>query len=315
MKKKVHSIGLLPFLLVVVITTVVSFPPSCCCAYHFSAPAFGHNNNHRRRRNLQTPLRAAMSSSQSRNNIKAVLWDMDGTLLDTETLSDRAILDILKPSRENMIPWELKKPTLGLRGADWIPMVLDFARDEWKIPVSEIPTLEEFWERWETLLNEYCEKQVEACEGATELVLQLSNAGVPMAIATSSRAAAVARKRKRHEHTIFNKMECIVTGDDPAVKHGKPSPDIYLEAAKRLGVKPEECLVMEDAFAGVQAGKAAGCAVAVVPDARYTREEKQSKFAKEADADVVLDSWCDFDCEMFGLPSQVLLESQEQLPN
>ena len=70
-----------------------------------------------------------------------------------------------------------------------------------------------------------------------------------------------------HEN-IFQHISIIVTGDDPAVKNGKPAPDIYLEASKRLGVYPHECLVVEDALQGVKSGHAAGCQVIAVPDPR-----------------------------------------------
>ena len=58
------------------------------------------------------------------HKIKAILWDMDETVIATELLSDKAILSVLNPKGITAVPWEIKKPTLGLRGADWIPMVL-----------------------------------------------------------------------------------------------------------------------------------------------------------------------------------------------
>ena len=86
-------------------------------------------------------------------------------------------------------------------------------------------------------------------------------------------------------------MSAIVAGDHPAVQHGKPAPDIYIEASRQLKVKPSECIVFEDALSGVRAGKAAGCYVVAVPDARFSAAEKQV-FA--AEADLVLDSLADF---------------------
>ena len=86
----------------------------------------------------------------------------------------------------------------------------------------------------------------------------------------------------RHEK-MFGHMKAIVAGDDPAVKNGKPEPDIYLEAARRLNVDPKECLVFEDALSGVRSGKAAGCHVVAIPDPRFSDEEK-TLFVNEADA-------------------------------
>ena len=93
-------------------------------------------------------------------------------------------------------------------------------------------------------------------------------------------------------------MKDIVAGDDPAVKHGKPAPDIYIEAAKRLGVDPKDCLVFEDALSGVRSGKAAGCRVAAIPDPRFSPEELK---VFEEEADVVLKNLSDFDGRPFGI--------------
>lgn len=97
---------------------------------------------------------------------------------------------------------------------------------------------------------------------------------------------------------MFQHISVIVAGDDPAVNNGKPAPDIYLEAARRLNVDPKECLVFEDALSGVRSGKAAGCYVVAIPDPRFSEEEKKV-FAKEAD--MVLDSLWQFDGSKFGL--------------
>lgn len=140
-------------------------------------------------------------------------------------------------------------------------------------------------------MNDYCQ-DVEACKGAADLVQAFANAGLPMAIATSSRQAGVAKKRKRHEH-IFKHMNVIVCGDDPAVHHGKPSPDIYFHAARLLGVDPEECLIFEDAMAGVQAGKATKAHVIAIPDPRM------DSATFKAVADLVLADLTCFDMSMF----------------
>ena len=126
-------------------------------------------------------------------------------------------------------------------------------------------------------MNSFCEEIV-ACKGANDLVSQFAKQGLPMAIATSSRMAAVAKKQKRYgipnafsfenyetdwfwiltqthfpvgpasHENIFQHMSAIVCGDDPELENGKPAPDIYLLAAQRLGVNPRECLVFEDAM-------------------------------------------------------------------
>jgi hypothetical protein len=84
--------------------------------------------------------------------IKAILFDMDGTLLDTEALSDKAILlafgstlpsAILEnpPMSDYRLPWELKKKILGLRGKDWIPIVKSYAVQHWQVSEASLPTM------------------------------------------------------------------------------------------------------------------------------------------------------------------------------
>lgn len=86
-----------------------------------------------------------------------------------------------------------------------------------------------------------------------------------LAVATSSVSASARPFLDRHRLTEF--FDVIITGDE--IERGKPHPDIYLRAAEKLGVAPNECLVIEDALSGVAAGKAAGMPVAAIPDTRF----------------------------------------------
>lgn len=151
----------------------------------------------------------------------------------------------------------------------------------------------ELWDKWEANLSALCE-EVSECEGATNLVELLSAKGVPLAIATSSRMGSVQRKRLRHER-IFQSMSVCVTGDDPSIKNGKPAPDIYLEAAHRLGVDPELCLVFEDSISGCQSARDAGCVVVAVPDPRM----EVSNF--DGISDCILDNLSCFDPSAWGM--------------
>ncbi|KAL7571879.1 hypothetical protein ACA910_003421 [Epithemia clementina (nom. ined.)] len=177
-------------------------------------------------------------------------------------------------------------------------MVLQWAKDEWKLPDHEIRTLSEFWEQWETNLNNLA-PQVQACSGANALVAALAQRHIPMAIATSSRRAGVDKKRQNHESTLFQHFQVIVAGDDPAVVHGKPATDIYRIAAQRLGLDPRDCLVLEDAAAGCQAGQAAGCQVVAIPDARFTPEQTKELYGPYTN--VLLDILDNVDGRPFGI--------------
>lgn len=238
--------------------------------------------------------------------IKAIIFDLDGTLLDTEALSDKALFASLTPAGmlerhgggadDSLLPWELKRQILGLRSSDWGPIVLNYARENWSVTEDLLPSVDQLGGDWEQNLNQLCD-QVQACPGANELIEKFAVLGLPMAIATSSRQSAVEKKRMNHRR-MFQHLQTIVCGDHPAVKQGKPAPDIYLEAARQLGVDPSECLVFEDALTGVRSANAACCHVVAVPDPRFDAAEKAT-FA--AEANVVLQDLWHFSGELFGI--------------
>ena len=109
--------------------------------------------------------------------------------------------------------------------------------------------------------------------GVIEFLDTLKKKKIKMGIATSNSKELIAAVNEAYHFDEY--MSCIVTAC--SVNKGKPAPDVYLEAARRLGVKPEECLVFEDIIKGIEAGKNAGMKVCAVEDSYSAkqREEKQ----------------------------------------
>ncbi|MFM8544605.1 MAG: HAD family hydrolase [Vulcanococcus sp.] len=112
--------------------------------------------------------------------------------------------------------------------------------------------------------------------GAPELVRHCQALEIPMALATSSSKAAVELKAAPHPW-----LACIsvrVHGDDPLLQRGKPAPDVFLLAAERVGVDPNLCWAFEDSPAGVQAARAAGCRVHVLPPNHLSSQQRQELY-------------------------------------
>lgn len=129
--------------------------------------------------------------------------------------------------------------------------------------------------------------------GVVRLIQHLKKHQVPLAVATSSHQAHFDLKTSQNKE-LFDLFDVIVTGDQ--VIRGKPEPDIFLEAAKRLKITdPKECLVFEDAPSGVKAAIAAGMPVIWVPDPNCDKSELI--------ADQVLESLEHFQPERWGFPS------------
>ena len=112
-------------------------------------------------------------------------------------------------------------------------------------------------------------------------------------MATSSERHLFDLKTQRHVEW-FAIFRAVVTGDDPRVKAGKPAPDIFQRAAEDLGVEPADCLVFEDAPAGVAAALAAGMQVVALPDPGMDR-------SRYRDATLVIASFDDVSPEDLGV--------------
>lgn len=195
---------------------------------------------------------------------KAFLFDLDGTLVDSMWIWTD--IDIEYLGRFGLeLPGDLQNCIEGMSFTE----TARYFKERFAIPDS----LEEMKADWNRMAWEKYMKEVPLKPGVRKFLAFHRDRGVKMAVATSnSRELAEAVIAV---HGLENVFDAIVTGCD--VAHGKPFPDIYLEAAARLEVCAGECLVFEDVVAGIQAGKNAGMEVAAVEDPYSAYQERQKR--------------------------------------
>lgn len=187
---------------------------------------------------------------------KAVLFDMDGVLFNTEDLS-HDVFDKLAKEFGNEFKEEDHKAILGTPQKFWA----SFFIQKWNVSMNEDDFASIFWER----LEKEAEKHLVMMPGAMGCLKKVKKS-FKTALVTSSPMKVVETKLNRFG--IMDLFDVIVTGDE--VLNGKPHPDPYLIAMKHLGVQKSECVIIEDSVSGVRSGKSAGCYVVAVPTKHAT---------------------------------------------
>jgi HAD superfamily hydrolase (TIGR01509 family) len=186
----------------------------------------------------------------------AVILDMDGLLLDTEPIS----LRVWKKAAQDLgyeLDDEVCERMVGVGQAGSRAMLLGHFGNEF--PVNELIELAQASYRKVLHADGVPHKP-----GLLDFVRFLDEHGIPRAVATST-STELARHTLQHAH-VLQHFEIVVGGDQ--VSRGKPEPDIFLEAASRLGYLPEDCVVLEDSGPGVRAAVAAGMRPILIPDGR-----------------------------------------------
>lgn len=195
--------------------------------------------------------------------VRAVVFDMDGLLVDTETVYCEA-LTAAALAMGYELPFEVLKRMIGHSWAGSAHVLTDHFGPAFDTGLLRAQSVARFYELAEA---EICLKA-----GVVELLDHLDALGLPRAIATSSR-----RREVEHHiggHGLLERFHAILAHGD--YERPKPDPDPYLKAAAALGIDPLDCLALEDSHNGVRAASAAGMMTIMVPDLLDPTEEMHS---------------------------------------
>lgn len=187
--------------------------------------------------------------------IKAVLFDMDGLMIDTESLSTEAFINSAKAQGYNMTKEETLK-VLGFTKASIYQFWIDYFQGT---NVDGKKLVDDHYEYIENVLYTVGPEKMPYVE---ELLKYLRENNYKIAVASSSDTADI--KNNLEKTKLEKYIDEIASGAE--VENGKPAPDVFLLAAERLDVDPKNCLILEDSKAGIKAGKASGATVFMVPD-------------------------------------------------
>lgn len=218
-----------------------------------------------------------------------MIFDLDGTLLDTERVLDECIIEACQ-SELGIAPSD--EQLRAVRG------LADHGEGSW--PSALLASLGRAPACAEALFAAVDALFVQraACTpvmpGAERVVASLAARRAPLAVATSSMRHALAAKRAPHEASLFSHFRAFVCVEDVAPR-AKPMPDAFVLAARRLGLQPRECVAVEDSVPGVTAALAAGCYVVATPIAGL------AEAVRALGAHLVLESLDQWDVEQLPL--------------
>jgi HAD superfamily hydrolase (TIGR01509 family) len=191
--------------------------------------------------------------------IEAVVFDLDGVILQTEEVWDevrgRYIIE-----RGGRYDEQAQRAMMGMSAPEWSRFLHEDAgvRDEPDAINRAVVEL---------MLEEY-RRELPLLPGAVEAVRRVAES-FPLALASSSNRAIFEEALE-----LAGLTDCFrATVSSEEVQRGKPAPDVYLEAARRLGVAPESCVAVEDSHAGIRSASSAGMRVIAIPNASYPPDE------------------------------------------
>ena len=203
--------------------------------------------------------------------IEAVIFDLDGVIIDSEQIWDD-VRERYVRERGGRYDAEAQRAMMGMSSTEWSR----FIHEELGVEATPAEINAEVVE----LMAARYRDQLPVVPGAREAVERMA-ASFPLGLASSSNRPLI--------DTVLElaglSMLFRATVSSEEVPRGKPAPDVYVEAARRLGVEPERCAAIEDSHSGIRSAKAAGMRVVAIPNPHYPPDEDVL-----AEADIVLTS-------------------------
>jgi beta-phosphoglucomutase len=190
----------------------------------------------------------------------AVIFDMDGVLVDSNPAHEVALKQFSKQKGFDLTEEQLRTKIFGRTNKDWLPNLFG----DHLTPAQ----IKDYGEEKEAIFRDIYVSEIKPVEGLIGFLERLAQANIPMAIGTSAPRSNVDFVLK---HLPIEKFYKSIL-DESFVSKGKPDPEIYIKCAAALGFDPTHCVVIEDSISGVAAAQGAGCKVVGITTT-HTKEE------------------------------------------
>lgn len=192
--------------------------------------------------------------------IKAIIFDLDGTVLDNEGIWEAAFAEV---AEKNNLPKFVHTPGIGVLG-------------NWKNIVKDLNLAQKYSVETREIYMASTITDIPTREGLIELVEQVKEMGWQTALATGSEWVVV--EKELEQLNLYLAFDITTTGEEVLAR--KPDPEIYLLTCQKMGLEPDTCVVIEDSLAGVESARDAGCLVMGIANSFASKNQLEAAGAK-----------------------------------